>query len=431
MLRFSPLKSCKIFLSTARDLAVMSCCLLSISFCGNVAFAESEEKLSLSGFASIGAGRINHSDATIMDYTDEWSFRSDSIVGGQAQYRLSDHLSATTQLVARGFSFDGTDEFDPVVEWLFLTYRWSPETSFRLGRMRAPLYFLSDSLEIAYSYPWVRPPINTYTFALSTISIFDGVDFSTIIELESADLEIQLYIGATKREYLEVEFDVNPLMGGALTTHWDNIILRYGITLANAKPSSELFDAAAIGFSGLGVFYPIFEEISEEYQVESSWAQYHSLGLRWDEGNWSIGGETFAIVSDKKGFASDSIGFYLSFSRQIERFSPYLVFGYYKSEFNDVLETLIEESKAFPPDGIPEGLNAELDEARAYTLRVVDSLSQQGRSYTLGVRYDVFSNTAIKFEVQYFDSTSQLTSVSEISSTEAIVLTSMVIDVVF
>lgn len=415
--------------SICKALLLTLICFITMLPFGSMVLANGDDNLQLSGFASFGAGRINRSDLPFLNYSEKLSFRSDTVIGGQAQYKISNRWSVTGQVVSRGFTFDDNDKFDPVLEWLFIRYQWSSTTRFRIGRMRTPFYLLSDSLEIGYSYPWVRPPVDVYSFLLSPISNFNGVDFSTNFDIGDADLELQLFAGNAEGEYLDFDIDISPITGANFISIWDDITLRYGITLAYTDAASKALTKFSRNYDFFLAVHPTFREIRDSHQTEGEWFQYHSLGLQWDIDSWSISSETYAIVGPDKDFANDAKGWYISISKQIYDFSPYIVLGYYKNVFSDDIAEQIEHSKLLVPEGVP-GL-ASLDALRNRNLQIIDTFDEKGKTYTAGIRYDFHSNAAVKIEVQYFNSTALLTRDNETHSKEGSLLTSMVIDVVF
>ena len=403
--------------------------VLLVGFCMPVVSAavNSENALQFSGFASIGAGKSSRDDMPFLNHTEDWSFRTDTIVGGQAQYQFTDRWSSTIQVVARGFTFDENDKFDPVLEWLFTSYQWSAETRFRVGRMRTPLYLFSDSLEIGYAYPWVRPPVDIYSYLLAPLANFDGVDFSTNVDLGEADLDVQLFAGVGGGTYIDFDIELSPILGVNFVSRWDGLTLRYGLTLGYTDAASEALSAFAANYDPFISDDPIFKEIRDSHETEDELFQYHGIGLQWDYESWTVISEAYATVGPGKDFSNDAKGWYVSFSKQIQDFAPYLVFGYYKNEFSDDIASLIEESKVLNPVGI----DPFLDAIREIDLQTVDSFNEKGRSYTVGVRYDFHQNADFKIEVEYLDTTSLLTRTTELHSKQDTVLISMVIDVVF
>jgi len=407
--------------------------VLLVGFCMPVVSAavNSEDALQFSGFASFGAGKSSRDDMAFLNHTENWSFRSDTIVGGQAQYQFTDRWSSTIQVVARGFTFDENDKFDPVLEWLFTSYQWSAETRFRVGRMRTPLYLFSDSLEVGYAYPWVRPPVDIYNYLRAPLANFDGIDFSTNIDVGEADVDIQLFAGVGGGTYIDFDIELSPAIGISILSRWDNLTLRYGLTLADTDADSEALSAFAENYTPYIPLNPIFREIRDSHETRDELFTYHSTGLQWDCDSWTIISEAYLTIGPGKDFSNDSKGWYVSFSKQIQDFSPYIVFGYYKNKFSDEIESLIEASKILYPVGIPTPEFAALDKLREINLQTVDNFNEKGKSYTLGVRYDFHQNAAFKVEVEYLDSTAQLTRTTEATSKLDTVLLSMVIDVVF
>lgn len=406
--------------------------VLLVGFCMPVVSAavNSGDALQFSGFASFGAGKSSRDDMPFLDHTEDWSFRTDTIVGGQAQYQFTDRWSSTIQVVARGFTFDENDKFDPVLEWLFTSYQWSAETRFRVGRMRTPLYLFSDSLEIGYAYPWVRPPVEIYSYLLAPLANFDGMDFSTNVDLGEADLDVQLFAGVGGGTYIDFDIELSPILGVNFVSRWDGLTLRYGLTLGYTDAASEALTAFAANYDSFIFLDPIIKEIRDSHETEDELFQYHGIGLQWDYESWTVISEAYATVGPGKDFSNDAKGWYVSFSKQIQDFAPYIVFGYYKNEFSDDIASLIEESKViYPVGGNP--LLAGLDVVREIDLQTVDSFNEKGRSYTVGVRYDFHQNADFKIEVEYLDSTSLLTRTTETNSKLDTVLISMVIDVVF
>lgn len=124
-----------------------------------------------SGFMTIAAGKtLDQGDEYIVDYvtngayTDELLLTPESMMALQAQAPISDRLRATVQVVAHG-----ANQFDPDVEWAFLSYDLLDNLSINGGRIRLPLYYYSDYLDVGYAYHWVRPPTDVYNIPQSGI----------------------------------------------------------------------------------------------------------------------------------------------------------------------------------------------------------------------------------------------------------------------
>jgi hypothetical protein len=96
------------------------------------------------------------------------------------------------QLFGKGY--DGRYELD--ASWAFLKYQVDSDTYARAGRLRMPIFLLSEYLDVGVAYPWVRPPMEVY--GLVPFSNFSGVDVTRRMDFFDRDLTVQISYGNTK-----------------------------------------------------------------------------------------------------------------------------------------------------------------------------------------------------------------------------------------
>lgn len=355
---------------------------------------------SVSGFASVGAGRVEDSDLVFMDYTAEkWSFDSDSVLGLHLRGNLAERLSLTLQAVSRGFNWDDTSEFEPELDWLFLSYQLDAEWRARLGRMRTPHYLFSDSVDVGYSYAWVRPPVDVYAPILSPFSNFDGADITWISDWHDTAIDIQLLGGTMQRQREDLEIKVEPLLGANISAQRDELTLRYGIIYDRTDAQVDTFNASEELYRSASIYSPLFADIADSHQARNAWYRYQSLGLRWEHGDLTTITETFHIKNTDDGYANNASGWYLSTQYRLGDFTPYLVAGAFHNEFNlKALDTILASYNS-----VPTGIVPALDELRSASVRSLNSFNYAQHSWTTGLRYDLLPNTALKAEWQWFD----------------------------
>lgn len=90
-------------------------CLLCLTSAG-LADAKPDDNLQFSGFARVVAGYLDENDAQYLGYENKISVAEQSLLGLQADYRITDDLSATIQAIART-----GDETDSGIEWFYVT----------------------------------------------------------------------------------------------------------------------------------------------------------------------------------------------------------------------------------------------------------------------------------------------------------------------
>ena len=110
-----------------------------------------------SGFANVGAGFTSGSNEELFGYTDDIGFKPDTLFALQGTSQISERLSATVQVIGRA-----ENSFDLELEWGYLQYRLNENWTLNAGQLRLPTYTYSDSIDVGYTYHWVRPPASVY-----------------------------------------------------------------------------------------------------------------------------------------------------------------------------------------------------------------------------------------------------------------------------
>lgn len=240
------------------------------------------------GFMSVAAGKTLDDDTTYLvdpitggTYDDEIQFAPESMMGLQAQSSISDKMRATVQVVAHG-----GDGYNAKVEWAYLSYDLTDSLTMNAGRLRLPLYFYSDFLDVGYAYHWIRPPADVYSAPISGV---EGVSFrhSTLLG-SSVELQTEIWYGATDIELsgrpAELRDDIG--INALLTWEWLKFRLLYNdVDISLEVPgvgTTELpityTSAALMADYNSFVWRSEFTEIDNDGAKTPSW--YVSLGYQ-------------------------------------------------------------------------------------------------------------------------------------------------------
>jgi hypothetical protein len=413
--------------------SLLGCVLFCLSL-PSFAFGEWE----FSGFASIGAGKLDQEDVRYIDFTDEWSMNSDSVLGLQAQVEISDRWSFISQVVASGTDFTPDDPYTPKLEWFVLGYQISPSMQMRIGRIRAPQYLYSTTLEVGYTYQWVRPSQNAYPLFFSPFKHLDGIDFSQNFSLNDVDLGYQAYIGLTEGEYEGTFAESEYTFGGNLYASWSNFSVRVSGQHLKASIESSGFDDFVAGYQGVAATLTpgsdaeqAFLTVADSFDVNGQKVNYLSLGLTWGLGDWTLESEILNFRSEDRNYSNDADGYYVSAAYQWGDVSPYVMIGEYHNRLSDDIKNKAMATEQY----IAQGVAPNVDELRAKTVAVMGLFNVNQETITLGVRYDFHPQADFKFEVEYFnflnDSYGNFYPTDMFEKGRTAVLTSFVIDVVF
>lgn len=363
------------------------------------ALREQSNKLQVHGFLSAYAVEADKDvDHTAAGFEDEINFSANTKFGVQFDYTVTDSVDAVLQMTAKGYE---SRNFEQSAEWGFLRYQLDDQWMFRVGRMRAPTYMYSESSDVGFSYPWARLPLEAYLLGFENYS---GLNANYALHTGGWMHEIQAYVGSNNQETHQATVRTRQQAGLALTSTLGAWTLRIAHT----------------GVGEVSISSPSIEEAGIE-------VDYDSLGMRFDNGKWLVSTEVVAYEPrDAAPILGHTSGYFM-FGRHIGKWMPYLSYGVLTSTddqedkavdyYTDAIRTALVEnitdaaSEALLVaefDAVLAGNKTALMEGRTLTaigfpVAIPGQFVRADmRSVTLGVRYDVFPNVAIKAESAYY-----------------------------
>lgn len=287
-----------------------------------------KDKMQINGFMTAG---IATSDSPFQYYAgadsadrgiDDSSYTTsyDSKAAIRFQFEVSDRVDVVTQL----YTPLGTSS-QLEAEWGYLSYQWKDNTSLRIGRIRAPLYYFSDFLDVGFAYPWVRPPKEVYNIPARGIHGIDMITrhqlygWTTTTQLIAYDLDAsspQNTFGLSFEEglTLNVAFNRGPITFRA--AHTKNNVISSGDFFSE---TDEQFNTVEDAF-GVDIF-PTVAGVREP-------VEYTSLGFEYNDGRWWIISEATLLDFEKNTWLySDVESFYLSVAYRFGKWLPYTYFS--------------------------------------------------------------------------------------------------------
>ena len=322
----------------------------------------------VNGFISAyGVRAAEPVDTSGLGIGTDMQFNTDSRAGIQVDYNVSPRVDAVLQFVARGY-----EDFKVNDEWAFVRLKATNNLFVRMGRLRLPFYMYSESLDVGYTYPWVRPPIDVY---LRTITNYDGIDmlysfpigdWAHNVQLLYGALNYKVRYGGMNTKGRNVPFTDNDEKGLVWTASYDAWTLRagyfHGQNLAFVDAGKAQKNTIDIGYS-------------------PDTLQYYVAGIKYETEKWLVVSEyTHYVPGDHLPFSGEQ-AFYLGVGYHFSKLMPFVTYG---KAYSDKADETWEGIK-FPPDII------------AQFSSVIPRYQQQ--SVTLGIRYDLDSGVALKAEV--------------------------------
>jgi hypothetical protein len=345
--------------------------------CSAVCAIDADLPVKIDGFGTLAGVKNDNEDVSFYGANDEEDWDTDSVLGLQIKVPLSDELSLTGQVVARG-----DENYDTKMEWLFMTYGLLDNLDVRAGRLRIPFFMYSDSLEVGYSYLWVRPPVDVY--GQLGFTSFDGADVLYSFPVSSMELNLQPFFGSGNHDIIRPgqngKLEVTNLWGlhAVLSNDW--IALHAGHTEGDFDIKNiDAIDGFLLGLNSAG-----FPAAVDQFGTNNRHGTFDGIGV---DATW----ENFRFISEytrkgTDGLIANSTGWYATVAYQYNTLTPHITFSELETDEDYGGEQLV--AGAMPP---PLAMG---------TMQFARQNTVNQSSVTTGLRWDVAKQTAIKFEWQ-------------------------------
>lgn len=300
-----------------RHLLSLTVCLASLP-----AVAVEQGEYRFNGFGTAGITRMggeSNLDYGIQGQTnDGWRGDQLSKLIVQLQYGITDTLSVTGQLGTKPTQ----DSWRAGPGNLYLAWQANDNLTLRGGRLATPVYMYSETLNVGFSYPWLRLPEEVYS--LVQVANHDGGDLLYDHATDFGVLSFQVSGGqAIKRDYYALD---------------DTYDLDYrNVFASNLSLSTDNFGTFRIGYAEAGLQTTIDSDIRlapgapvtpnvvlSTYDGQKG--KFTSLGHQYDNGTWLSAAEAVRLSVEKDGLAETN-AFYVMVGRRFNDFLAHVTYG--------------------------------------------------------------------------------------------------------
>lgn len=358
--------------------------------------------LRLSAFGTIGYARSDR-DFTYLRYIDDrGTFKTDSLLGLQAEAQFSPQWGATVQGVASAprTRDDGTEA---KIRWAFLSWRPDNDWLLRFGRARPPIFFHTQNAEVGVTYDQARLPAEVYS--LSPVYDFDGASVTRTWATSEAETTLDGYWGKADVKYRfhseaappQPYFPERITVGGLIVSHSSGtVLLRAGAHHAKARskaadPFADTFVATAVPFPpplGGTLFVPT--GLTREFEI-----YVLTVGADWRYGDWRLTSEYAQRIVPDLDIAFASKSAYATLSRRLGNWSPYVTYARLISEpeVRNVYKAISGAPVPLAVQGPPFFVPANAHAAHADRISIYDQYST-----AVGASYGFSATSKLKLE---------------------------------
>lgn len=350
--------------------------------------------INFSGFLSVGGGFVDDEESPGYNGYNEEDLTFDrNLLGLQVTGQVNEKLSATAQLIARS-----ENDYEVNAEWAYLTWQATDSIKVRAGRLRTPFYMYSDFLDVGYAYAWIRPPSEVYYLPFNNV---DGVDFYATKTLGVFDTSIQVYFGSFEDELTlggalsEAKTRNQMGVAGTLGKDWWTLRAAYhqadltiDVSPIAISPTMTI-GSFATNLTALG-----FPANAGRLLVEEDDATFTEFGINIDTGRFVAAAE-YVEFDPGDAVLSKNIRQFVMAGVRAGSWLFHVTASEAKDEATNPAAG-ITPNQAMPVFGNTSLLIGTLD-------AIAESQVTEREVVSLGVRWDVASSTALKFQLDDID----------------------------
>lgn len=354
--------------------------------------------IKFSGFGTIGA---SYNSSRQFDYVRDLlqsngvgkrrqlDFGLDSLAGLQVTGRWSDQLETTIQAVLHR----GEKDLQTDLTWGFIKYRPQDDIDLRFGRLGFDVYPLADSRNVAYSYIWIRPPVEY--FGELIVSYIDGADAVFQYAHGNNQAKFKVYAGNARERILAAAPDIffsidgSHIWGTHVEYQSPSWLARIGYS--ELKFNSEFPNLqsllSTLQSPALAQFGPAANSLANQLSFKDKKIQYVSAGIVYDEGPMQAQFMLGRLKSQTLGFNSN-IAAFVTLAYRIQSWTPYLSIAKVRPLHS-----------APPVTGLAIGANPLIGQLETRIQNYLRSTRNEQQSISLGWKYSVSQQSDIRLQI--------------------------------
>lgn len=345
----------------------------------------------ISGFGTLAATYNNNQDADFIanrfqpngpGRSGATMFGVDTKAGLQGTAKIGKHFTATVQATT-DHRFDHS--YAPRFEWANLKYQINEDLYVRAGRVVASVFMISDYRNVGYAQTMVRMPVEVY--GQNPISYLDGIDAGYRQGVGDGTLSVVATTGRVKtmsQPGLEVSGH-----GWLLNFTYElgNSTYRIGYFENKVDLRGDTIDRMQLPFRFAPLVGVSYAGSAPPSELKN---KLLNLGYAYDNGTWLAQAEY--IQARFSGNSLDSNAWYAMGGYRTGKWTPFVAYA------RSITKTGPAMAQAVSAGGL-------MGNQIAYGINLINAQTQgtlnNQQTISLGARYDVYKNIALKFQYDH------------------------------
>lgn len=354
--------------------------------------------LKVEGFGTLGAMHADDPNVTVRadartstGARDETVYDADSLLALQLKIKPHGPFSAGFQFISKK-DIHSSDR--PRVQWAYLGWEPTSEFNLKLGRSVAPVFLMSDYVDLYYSQITARPVQTVYLS--NAITYNDGITGQWERNLGESVVSVEGYYGNSGVDLSVGKIKVNRQFG--LSGKWVSgpWTLRAAYTQATgglyptAGNSVDQFINLVRNAQQLGICSNCDEKYRDRFESTSVVNHMPTFGIVWDNDDYMLQWEWTRRTTGSSILAG-SKGWYVLGAKHMGQLTPYGFVGKAGPASDDVGLGVVVPPGATPTQIALAGVLSQANAANITGRYVRDQ-------YGLGLRWDFHKQAALKLQ---------------------------------
>jgi hypothetical protein len=367
--------------------------------------------LTWSGFATLGYAQSDADYGYQRFINKKGSFKRDSLIAGQVDWRITPQWSATLQ-VKLAPAEDSDDAYSAKAAWAFVAWRPNNDWLVRAGKLRLPLYLNSESLDVGVSSDMARLPFEMYSIAPTNEIL--GASVGRNFSWGEQDISLDAFTGQAdvtarlwRRDGLPpfvpagASFKtVNVKISGLILTGRDpSLTWRVGLHSVRTRSADGMsipvsYPRVDVG-PGLGYWKVNDAQPGPPIAVANTIRNLaFTLGGEWQiDPTWRVASEFVRMRQLDTEVGSDSKAGYVALFKRFGNFTPYISLSRQRSN-----DEILEWNRRLTQDQLPAFIPGAAQNNAVQRVAGESLYAFDQRSLALGLTYALSSTAKIKGE---------------------------------
>jgi len=360
------------------------------------------DNLSVSGFGTLGIMSsdsskygsrldISQTDGSFNNHID---YKNSTVLGLQLDYPFNSNSHFVFQSV---YNNQPNLDLDTTTRLAFAQFTPAADWSLRVGRTAINLFLRTQFRDVGFGYTWAHAPTEVY--GLVPFRHLDGADLTYHSRLFGHSLVSNLFMGKGRASIATYDFktqiDLQDVYGLSINLNAYSWSLQWRYTNASLNTGNvtytELIDGltAISQIPGFSSIWPNHEVTLVNLENTNEKIDYISFAGQYDWQHWSYLVEA-STLHPKQDIISDTTAAYASVIYHDDNASYYGIYSFVRSDGINIDNQNVDLSAL---SNIPGGTDIYEGVEIAFSF-----YSSNQSTISLGWRWNIFSNLALKFQ---------------------------------